>query len=397
MTEFSPAARAHVDAFTRSWLGLPAGSEVPSMPETLARRLLRCEELERAERDRWGNWEFGLAEAHAEGRLWEPDVDRWLRDEGGDEARWPEGRPFAICLSHDVDLIAEDVTPKQMLRSMRLSLLDTSAVRYARPAVRLARAVHHGVAQAPAAEALERCVEIERGQRRDRVVLLHHLSRTSRPSLRLHVRLRRPLPLRWKRPSRSPTSCARSTAKASTSASTGATTPLSPMGSSQTRRRKLERATGLTVTSTRQHFLHWDVRTTPRLQMEAGFSADSTLGFNRNIGFRAGTVPPVSLVRRRRATRRSTWLSCRCSCTTARCSGRTHSSSGRKSRSRRSRDFIDRIADVGGVATFVFHPNNLARDDYLSLFEATISHGIGRGAWFASVRDLDAWFRERER
>jgi hypothetical protein len=61
------------------------------------------------------------------------------------------------------------------------------------------------------------------------------------------------------------------------------------------------------------------------------------------------------------------------------------------------RDFIDRIADVGGVATFVFHPNNLARDDYLSLFEATISHGIGRGAWFASVRDLDAWFRERER
>jgi len=107
VTELSPAARAHVDAFTRSWLGLPAGSEVPAMPEALARRLLRCEELERTERDQWGNWEFGFAEAHAEGRLWEPDVDRWLRDQGSEEARWPDGRPFAICLSHDVDLMAE--------------------------------------------------------------------------------------------------------------------------------------------------------------------------------------------------------------------------------------------------------------------------------------------------
>ena len=54
----------------------------------------------------------------------------------------------------------------------------------------------------------------------------------------------------------------------------------------------LEHATGLTVTSTRQHFLHWDVRTTPRLQSDAGFSADSTIGFNRNIGLRTGTSLP---------------------------------------------------------------------------------------------------------
>ena len=49
------------------------------------------------------------------------------------------------------------------------------------------------------------------------------------------------------------------------------------------------------------------------------------------------------------------------------------------------------------MATFVFHPNNLGHPDYLTLFETTIAQGLDRGAWFASVRDLDAWFRDRER
>src|SRR5205823_56229 len=51
----------------------------------------------------------------------------------------------------------------------------------------------------------------------------------------------------------------------------------------------LEKATGIRTKATRQHFVHWDVRTTPHLQANADFSADSTLGFNRNIGLRAGT------------------------------------------------------------------------------------------------------------
>src|SRR5439155_19917609 len=55
----------------------------------------------------------------------------------------------------------------------------------------------------------------------------------------------------------------------------------------------LEQAIGAAVTTTRQHFIHWDVRTTPRLQAEAGFTADSTLGFNRNVGYRTGTSLPV--------------------------------------------------------------------------------------------------------
>ena len=51
---------------------------------------------------------------------------------------------------------------------------------------------------------------------------------------------------------------------------------------------------------------------------------------------------------------------------------------------------------MGGVATILFHPNSLERPEFLELFRDSIDYGLERGAWFASLRDLDAWWRERE-
>ena len=117
----------HLDGVTRAWLAAGPDADVPRMPDELARRLLRLEEYEHAHRDQWGNWEFAFSEANGAGRLWEPDIDRWLLDRRREldpaaEPPWPGRRPFAICLSHDVDLIADAVTPRQALRSMRPTL-----------------------------------------------------------------------------------------------------------------------------------------------------------------------------------------------------------------------------------------------------------------------------------
>ena len=54
----------------------------------------------------------------------------------------------------------------------------------------------------------------------------------------------------------------------------------------------LEEVVGHEVVSVRQHFLHYDIRVTPRTQELAGFRYDSTLGFNDNVGFRFGTCHP---------------------------------------------------------------------------------------------------------
>jgi peptidoglycan/xylan/chitin deacetylase (PgdA/CDA1 family) len=397
MIELTAAARAHVDAFVRRWLALPRESEAPTLPDALSRRLLRCEEYERPYRDQWGNWEFGFAEANADGRLWEPDVDRWLQQQLPEAARnrWPGGRPFAICLSHDVDLIAESVTARQTLRSMRLSLLDTSGLRFARPAVRFARALHQGVSRAPAAKALERCVEIEQT---NGITATYFF--TAYPGSNGH---RYDCTYDFGDRCRFRGSVATVADVMRTLAGEGFDIGLHGSynsafaeGQLARERKHLERATGLSVTSTRQHFLHWDVRTTPRLQSAAGFSLDSTVGFNRNIGFRAGTsLPfrwfdvsrdtPLDLVELPMLVHDGALL-------------RPDALElGPELAQQTVRDFVDRVADVGGVATFVFHPNNLERDAYLALFETTIAHGIARDAWFASARELDAWFRDRER
>ena len=125
------------------------------------------------------------------------------------------------------------------------------------------------------------------------------------------------------------------------------------------------------------------------------FSADSTLGFNRNLGFRTGTSLPfrvfdvernaeldlleVPLLLHDGALLRSDALELNLELARA-----------------VLRLLLDRVAGVGGVATIVFHPNNLEHDEYVELFRTTLDYAQERGGWFASLRDLDRWWRARE-
>jgi peptidoglycan/xylan/chitin deacetylase (PgdA/CDA1 family) len=304
-----------------------------------------------------------------------------------------------MCVSHDVDLIAETVTPRQALRSMRLSLLGAGAsrrermTRLARPGVRAARALSHGLSGAPVAGALERCVELESehgvtatyfftvypgaaGHRYDctyalgdpcrfggaRVTVADIARRLDREGFEVGLH--------------------------------GSYNSAFADDRLTAEKDELEQTTGLTVTSIRQHFLHWDARVTPQLQSRAGFSADSTLGFNRNIGFRAGTSLPfrwfdvgrdsaLDLVELPMligdvALLRADALELGPELAEETLLGR-----------------LEGVAEVSGVATLNFHPNSVEDPDYLALFRRAIDFGTERGAWFASVRDLDTWFRAR--
>jgi peptidoglycan/xylan/chitin deacetylase (PgdA/CDA1 family) len=379
---------AHLDAITRAWLAAGPDADIPRMPDQLARRLLRLEEYEQEHRDQWGNWEFAFCEAYREGRLWEPDVDRWLA-QFRTAPLWPDDRPFAICLTHDVDLVAEEVTAKQAARSMRLSLLGPQgAVRFARPAVRAARAARHGIARAPAADALERCVDLEREH--DVTATYFFTAYPGADGHRYDCTYDFGDACRFRGEQTTVAGVVRTLHGEGFEAGLhGSYNSALVPGRLAAEKAALEQATGLSATSTRQHFLHWDARITPRLQSEAGFSADSSLGFNRNIGFRAGTSLPfrwagLDLVQVPMAAHDGALLredALELGLELARATLRT---------------LLDRVAAVGGLATLVFHPNNLERTDYIDLYRDTIAYGVERDAWFATVRDVDAWLRSRE-
>jgi len=402
VTNLSQAGQAHVDAIVRVWLGLAPDREVPTLPPALARRLLRLEEYEHRHRDQWGNWEFGFCEAMRDGRLWEPDVDRWVHEQRralGTSSPWPEGRPFAICLSHDVDLISDAVTPHQAWRSMRLSLLGAyrsrreRAVRIARPAVRAARALYHGLSTAPAAEALERCVEIEH----EHGVTASYFFTVypEEDGHRYDCTYGFADPCRFGGERVTVADVARTLDREGLEVGLhGSFNSAVAPGRLRSEREALEAATGLGVRSTRQHFLHWDIRATPALQSGAGISADSTLGFNRNIGLRAGTSLPFRWfdAAHDKALDLVELPMLIADCALLRSDALEL---GLELATDALETMLDRLADAGGAATLVFHPNNFANADNLELFRRTIAYGIERGAWFASVRELDAWYRAR--
>lgn len=402
-------ARRHLEQTVRVWIGAADSSvELPELPGRLARLLLRLEEYERPERDRWGIWDFASSENFHAGRLWEPEVDAWVAAVRAElerttplEPLWPGGSRFAVCLTHDVDLLSAQATPRQVFRFARAGLAPGAAepsdrlLRFARPAVRVARAARAGISRSPSTrETLDRSVAAEtrrgvvasylftapphgHGSRYDCVyapgdACVFRGTRVTAGELMREL-----------------------AAEGFDVGLHGSYASALGLGLLTAERSALESLTGLELTTTRQHFLRWDVRTTPRLQERAGLRVDSTLGFNRNVGFRAGTSLPfhhfdvvtgmqLELLEVPLAIEDTALLSA---------GGLELDFSAAR---RVVGQLLDRVAEVGGAATLLFHPDKFADRDWLALYEWSLDHALERGAWLTSLHRLAGWWRERE-
>lgn len=397
----------YLEETVRIWLGLrerrPA--TLPTLPNRLSRLLLRLEEHEDPRRDRWGCWDFEFSDNAARIRV--PEIDNWLADQRRELARmtaleplWPNGHRFAFCLTHDVDLLSPVSTPRQIARFARAGLAgDQGArdrlLRLARPAVRVARSLRNGVARTPStAETLERSVELEAQHGASASYLFTVPPIIGRSRYDCVYAPQDPCLFRGERTK--VVDVMRTLAVEGFDVGLhgsyeGAFRP----GALAAERAALQRATGLEITSTRQHFLHWDVRRTPRLQEDAGLSVDSSLGFNREIGFRAGTsLPfrlfdhdsshPLELLEVPLVTQDGALL------------GPLRPQLDIGEALAAVDRLVDAVSAVGGLVTFVFHPDKLVRPDWLALYERALKLAVERQAWLTSLRGLETWWRERE-
>lgn len=406
----SAAARRHVELTVRSWLGLAADdpTPVPAMPEDLARLFLRSEEWEIASRDQWGNFEHGLADNALRGALWEPEVDQWI-DEVARQlpstARrlpmWPHGHRFALCLSHDVDAISTRYSRLQLLRLQRRQLL-MQATRskeenrflndFPRAYSVLAAGRGNEVAF-PTSDSMERAVAIE-----DEFGI--------KGSYFFPV---------WPPLEDSPYDCLyeaddRYTYRGRQMTARDIMVELAQQGHDVGlhggyhtalklenflhEKHLLEDETGLSITTTRQHWLHWDARITPRLHQQAGITADSTLGYNRNVGFRAGTSKPYRFFD----------IGQDCALDLVELpmilmDGSVFSTVALEMDLARSKRLAKRIIDstiaTEGCVSLLFHPENLANPDTFALYRWCVAYCMEQGAWGASVKQIEVWWRER--
>ena len=400
--------RRYLDDSVRVWLGVAdAAVDVPELPASLARLVLRTEEYERPERDRWGCWDFAFSENFQAGRLHEPEVDLWMAERRTELRRtttlvplWPEERRFAVCLTHDVDLVSGQSTPRQVARYARAGLspgvpeAGERLMRLARPSVRVARSMRSGIVRVPSMlDTLERSVALEAARG---VVASYFFTAPPVGGSRYDCVYAPEDPCLFRGQRQRVADVMRTLADEGFDVGLhgsyqGALEP----GVLGAERETLETATGLQLTTTRQHFLRWDVRSTPRLQEAANLRIDSSLGFNRNVGFRAGTSLPF---RHFDVTGAEALLLLEVPLVVQDVAllGAAGLALDLRLARRLVQQIFDSAAAVGGVVTLLFHPDKLVQPDWLSLYEWSLGYAVEQHAWVTSLRRLGDWWQARE-
>ena len=308
---------------------------------------------------------------------------------------WPDGLRFAVCLTHDVDLLSARSTPAQALRSARAGLDGPDRVRFARPAGRLARSLRAGVSRVPSTrDTLERSVAMER-ERGATASYLFTVPPVGGPGRYDCVYAPADL-CRFRGEARPVAEVMRLLADEGFDVGLhGSYHASARPGALAAERATLEDATGLRVVSTRQHLLHWDVRWSPQLQRDAGLRVDSSLGFNRNVGFRAGTSLPFRLFDAGTGTRLEL-LEVPLIAQDVALLDAWGLELDLPLAQRVVAGLLDGAAALGTAVTLVFHPDKLALPDWLELYEWTLDGALGRGGWLTSLAGLADWWERRE-
>ncbi|MCA9793793.1 MAG: hypothetical protein KC910_18410 [Candidatus Eremiobacteraeota bacterium] len=379
---------SYLDGQMRLWLGKNL-AQPPTLPDELARLFLRDEERERSYRNGWRVWEAPCSENYQRGKLWIAEVDRWLATqrqallEAGEtlEPLWPEGKPFAMCLSHDIDKVSNEQTYEQVLRVTEDRTKPRLKVWF--------RNLKGRYPKAPdLKDTIEVALEVETGHQ-----VVSSWFFTTYPVERaeefdcVYVP---DDPCRYQgKVTTIKAMMADLSARGHDVGLHGSYWSARQAGMLKSQRQALARATGLPITSTRQHWLHFELTMTPELQAEAGLEVDGTFGFNRHLGFRAGTSLPFFWPGERLLEVPLVLQDVALFSPAAMELDLEHAN-------RVSRQLVDEVASVGGCVGVLLHPEQFPLVPWLrEWYDTLIGEALAKGAWVTSQQAIHDWWRQR--
>ncbi|MBC2694688.1 MAG: hypothetical protein HF982_05325 [Desulfobacteraceae bacterium] len=341
--------------------------------------------------------DFAFNVLNTMGLLYRPVVDEHFVNNGGQKPVWPDGKAFAVCLTHDVDAVSL-YSLKQSLRSRLTQLLNAeNAFQKVKNGVGigidLANKVIHRNQKDPL-HCYERWLEVEKkvGARStfffwpglSTVTKRHHTDRA--------YELYDPVVFDNQK-------CTVAEMIREINLS-GWEIGLHPSWYSyndvdELKRQKesLEKALCNEVVSIRQHYLHYDIRITPCVHTGAGFKYDSTLGFNDNVGFRFGTCYPWRLY----DLKREEDLPVIEIPLIVQDGAMLNPAKGLRLDEDTAFRYViqmtEEVEKVGGVLTLLWHPNWIIIPHWWDLYLRTLEYLQHKNAWFCSVKEVGDWWK----
>jgi len=326
------------------------------------------------------------------GPLYRPVVDEDHLQNGGQKPTWPDGKPFAVCLTHDVDVVSL-YSLKQSLRSRKAQLLNSGgALQKVRSLVGVSIDFMRLGIRAKQKDPLhcyERWLKAEKQcnahstfffwpglsavtkrHRTDCMYELYDLVVFDNQRCTVTEMIREIDQSGWEiglHPS---------------------WYSFDDVDEMKRQKESLEEALGNDIVSTRQHYLHYDIRVTPAVQAEAGFKYDSTLGFNDNIGFRFGTCYPWNLY----DLKNEKELPIKEIPLIIQDGAMLKPSKGMRLDEDTAFEYIKQITEavenVNGILTLLWHPNSIIKPDLWDLYLMTLDYLKKKNAWFGAVREI---------
>ena len=330
------------------------------------------------------------------GKLYSPILDyEWL-DDGGARPHWPNDKSFAVCLTHDVDVLSAYSLHQNMRRAKNI-LKTWSQQKSKQNLILLTESLEASLRGFLKGEdpfnQFEKWLELE-AQYNAHSTFFFTPEITGEPHFTDC----------WYRYS----DTLRFEGKKITGAnlireihSRGMEIGLHPSWNASTnidimrdQKQQLEEVLGEPIYSVRQHWLRFDNFLTPAVQSAAGFRFDSSVGLNDNVGFRRGTSYPFPLMDLKNDQKLPLWEMP----LIIQDGAMFHHRKGMRLNHTMALEYITtlagRVRETGGVLTVLWHPDTISQPVYWDTYRKTLAILDDMGGWFGSVREVGEWWQK---
>ena len=340
-------------------------------------------------------YDYSFSPVNLMGKLYDPFVDKlWLKN-GGKRPVWPGDAPFAVCLTHDVDVISV-YDWKSNLRRIKHVLATRTQQNFKQNLILIFEAMENAIRGTLIHEndpfhQFEKWLEVEKEVSAHSTFFF-----TPENTINTHFS-----DCWYKYSDNLQFETQKITVGELMQAidRRGWEIGLHPSWNASTdgdimkaQKKQVEEVVGHSITSVRQHWLNFDNFKTPAVQVAAGFKYDSSIGFNDNIGFRRGTSYPHHLV----DLETNQIFPMFEIPLIVQDGAMFHHRKGLRLNHDMGLKYIQNLAnqvrETSGVFTLLWHPNTINQPHYWKAYKSSLKLLHDMGAWFGSVKEIGEWW-----